>query len=53
MNEIETTMADLNDLKLNDILAIDPDSPLFDILTRVLQDADKPQDVVAGFQSAI
>lgn len=47
-----TGLADLSDMTLADLLASD-NPVLLDCLARIAEDADRPQDVVAGFQSAI
>lgn len=47
-----TDLADIEDLSLADLESLD--SPvLLESLRRILGDADRPQDIVAGFQSAI
>jgi FXSXX-COOH protein len=48
----DTTLADVTDVPLADLLASD-NPVLRDCLRRIVEDADRPQDVVAGFQSAI
>jgi FXSXX-COOH protein len=45
-------LADLDDMDLADLLTCD-NPVLLDCLRRVREEADKPQDIVAGFQSAI
>lgn len=47
-----TDLADIRDLSLADLVSID-NPILLDSLRRVLEDADGPQEIVAGFQSAI
>jgi FXSXX-COOH protein len=47
-----TGLVDLSDVPLAELLASD-NPVLLDTLARVLEDADRPQEIVAGFQSAI
>jgi FXSXX-COOH protein len=47
-----TELVDLDDMDLADLLGSD-NPVLLDCLERILADADRPQDIVAGFQSAI
>lgn len=50
--ETQTELPDVTDMTLADLLASD-NPVLLDCLARIAEDADRPQDVVAGFQSAI
>lgn len=50
--DFETELPDLADVSLEDLVGLD-NPVLLESLGRVLEESDKPQDVVAGFQSAI
>lgn len=52
LTNLATDLADLNDLTLADLVSID-NPVLLDSLRRVLEETDGPQEIVAGFQSAI
>lgn len=50
--DFTTTLPDLSDVTLLDLRHLDSPS-LVDSLRRVLDSADDPQEIVAGFNSAI
>jgi FXSXX-COOH protein len=51
-DDLPSGLVDLTDLRLVDLRALDQ-TTLGTALRRVLEEADRPQDVVAGFQSAL
>ena len=50
--DLATDLVDLSDVDLHELTTIDH-PVLAASARRVLADADRPQDIVAGFQSAI
>ncbi len=52
MADIVSPLPDLTDLALREVLAAD-DSALAHALRRVRDEAEHPQDVVAGFQNVM
>jgi FXSXX-COOH protein len=51
-DDLSSTLVDLTDVRLVDLCALDQ-TALGMALRRVLEEADRPQDAVAGFQSAL
>jgi FXSXX-COOH protein len=51
-DDLSSTLVDLTDVRLADLRAIDG-TALGSALRRILEEADRPQEVVAGFQSAL
>jgi FXSXX-COOH protein len=50
--EMDTTLANVGDLTLDDLMKID-NPILLESLRQVIREADDPQEIVAGFNSAI
>lgn len=50
--DVATDLVDITDLSLTDLLSIDSPA-LADCLRRVVEDTDRPEGIVAGFNSAI
>jgi FXSXX-COOH protein len=51
-DDLSSALVDLTDVRLVDLRALDR-TVLGMALRRVLEEADRPQDAVAGFQSAL
>lgn len=54
--DIDGRVPDVTNLTVDELLVLlddNPDGPLAALIRTLLAEADQPQDVVAGFQSAI
>jgi FXSXX-COOH protein len=51
-DDLSSPLVDLTDVHLADLRAMD-ETALGSALRRILEEADRPQEVVAGFQSAL